>query len=331
MGKYQAELNESISVLSSEEMVDVAYSGLVAAISLLRKDQETGMIEGQVNSGSYISKILKVKGDSKGVICKDFDVFNALSTGIYIPGTQRTYWSGYFDIKVDEPPERGSVIIQVKKDDPHKLFEYATIIRIKRFPDRIYCACKHPVLYYKAYDTVIWKDATILPRHNETFFAISENGDMWSAHDKVKLRQGMYFLPLSGEMYARYDMRDNLKFDESFSHFGPGALSLLSDRKYLWNVKTEEPIERSISAVVHFGIEKEMVKSLLYARSLPRTVTGRLRPILHWVNAHERRLKSGIDIDVSKYLRGIYKFEIGNLNFEITEPRKTNTMMALSN
>ena len=95
-----------------------------------------------------------------------------------------------------------------------------------------------------------------------------------------------------------------------------------NDRRYFWDVQATEEFWDGLPAKAHFSIDKEYVKSLFYARSLPETDKGRLRPILHWVRAHKRRMKEGIDIDINKHLRGIDAFNMHGLNFSINAPRK---------
>lgn len=89
------------------------------------------------------------------------------------------------------------------------------------------------------------------------------------------------------------------------------------DRRFLWNVTANEGIAKAT-----FGVYPEEVKSLFYSRELPMTETGRKRPMLHWVAAHNRRMKSGIDIDIEKYLRGINEFVYKGTKFTITRPIK---------
>jgi hypothetical protein len=95
------------------------------------------------------------------------------------------------------------------------------------------------------------------------------------------------------------------------------TIGLYQDRKYLWNVTAKENIAKAT-----FGVYPEQIKSLFYARELPMTETGRKRPILHWVKAHQRRLKAGIDIDIEKHLRGINEFVYQGTKFIITRPIK---------
>lgn len=103
------------------------------------------------------------------------------------------------------------------------------------------------------------------------------------------------------------------------------VLQLLADRHFCWTITAQEK-----SAHAHLGCMQEEVKSLLYARSLPMTATGRKRPILHLVESHRRRLKNGTDVDVSAFLRGQHAVEIGDTVFRINPPAsiKANVSMA---
>lgn len=65
---------------------------------------------------------------------------------------------------------------------------------------------------------------------------------------------------------------------------------------------------------------REEIKSLLYARTLPMTATGRKRPVLHLVEAHKRRMRNGTDVDITSYLRGTQKIEMGGTLFTVKAP-----------
>lgn len=119
-------------------------------------------------------------------------------------------------------------------------------------------------------------------------------------------------------------------------HTGFGAMSLQStavwvaitlnawaDRLHLWNIETSEPvISKDWRTPLRLGVSEEHVKSLFYARETPVTETGRKRPILHWVQAHQRRLQAGIDVDVRRHMRGVIEFEMAGFPFRITNPVK---------
>lgn len=87
------------------------------------------------------------------------------------------------------------------------------------------------------------------------------------------------------------------------------------DRAHTWSIHSKES---EIDVTV--GCAHEEVKSLLYARSLPLTASGRKRPILHLVAAHRRRMREGIEIDIAQFLRGTRKVEMGGAIFEVMAP-----------
>lgn len=94
------------------------------------------------------------------------------------------------------------------------------------------------------------------------------------------------------------------------------ALQFIADSRYCWTIEARES-----NCFARLGSMPEQIKSLLYARSIPLTDTGRKRPILHLVVAHQRRLKSGIDIDITGFLRGIQTVEIGGTYFTVKPAR----------
>lgn len=94
------------------------------------------------------------------------------------------------------------------------------------------------------------------------------------------------------------------------------ALQSITDRRFCWRIRAQEKIAKA-----DLGCMQEEIKSLLYARSLPMTSTGRKRPILHLVEAHKRRMRSGIDVDVSAFLRGQQTVEMGGTLFSVLPPQ----------
>lgn len=102
-------------------------------------------------------------------------------------------------------------------------------------------------------------------------------------------------------------------------------INFFADRKYLWNVVAIEGRARAM-----FGVHAEQIKSLFYARDLPMSITGRKRPILHWVAAHRRRIQSGTDVDIKKHLRGVDRFEMNGTLFEIANPLKKGSIVGAS-
>ncbi|MCG7948067.1 MAG: hypothetical protein N0C84_17130 [Candidatus Thiodiazotropha taylori] len=131
-----------------------------------------------------------------------------------------------------------------------------------------------------------------------------------------------------GRLVPTTDLSDTLINDGDDLYIGnPDDESLIAsmcinrylDRDNLWNVEATDD-----GAKATFGVYEEQIQSLLYARSIPLSVTGRKRPILHWVCAHKRRVKSGVSVDIRKHLRGISDFEMHGTEFKITRPTKEN-------
>lgn len=116
-----------------------------------------------------------------------------------------------------------------------------------------------------------------------------------------------------------HDKKDGCK--DFYSIWASITIQTYQDRRYLWNVQAIDGIAKAT-----FGVYPEQIKSLFYARELPETITGRKKPILHWVSAHQRRMKSGTDVDVEKYLRGTHEFVMNGTKFKITEPFKKKTI-----
>ena len=111
-------------------------------------------------------------------------------------------------------------------------------------------------------------------------------------------------------------------FDWASDPNTPEALKMIShvlqseaDRRFCWQIEAKEKIAHAF-----LGCQEEQIKSLLYARSLPLTSTGRKRPILHLVESHRRRLKNGTDVDVRDFLRGTAEVEMGGTLFKVHAP-----------
>jgi hypothetical protein len=102
---------------------------------------------------------------------------------------------------------------------------------------------------------------------------------------------------------------------KNVSWIGALALQGVADRRFCWAITASEK-----EAKAHLGCMQEEIKSLLYARSLPLSSTGRKRPILHLVEAHKRRIRNGTDVDVTAFLRGQQTVEIGGTLFSVRPP-----------
>lgn len=105
--------------------------------------------------------------------------------------------------------------------------------------------------------------------------------------------------------------------EDNVTIWASATIQYYQDRRHLWNVRAKEGIAKAT-----FAVYTEQIQSLFYSRELPLTTTGRKKPILHWVKAHQRRMKEGIEYDVDKYLRGTHEFVYQNTKFEIINPIK---------
>lgn len=152
-------------------------------------------------------------------------------------------------------------------------------------------------------------------------------------HDGMHLMKSYTSIDKNGQIYDTYARNGDGKLttvahgsmetDDSqepiISDIGwtSAIVGFYQDRRHLWNVTANEGIAKAT-----FSVYPEEIKSLFYAREMPMTETGRKRPILHWVAAHQRRLKKGIDVDIEKHLRGINEFIYQGTKFSITRPIK---------
>lgn len=94
------------------------------------------------------------------------------------------------------------------------------------------------------------------------------------------------------------------------------TLQAQADRRFCWEIAADEGFAKA-----SLGCTAEEVKSLLYARQLPVTATGRKRPILHLVAAHRRRMKEGIDVDIKPFLRGVAEVTMDGTQFKVRAPQ----------
>lgn len=108
------------------------------------------------------------------------------------------------------------------------------------------------------------------------------------------------------------DVRGNAAMEDMIST----ALQAQADRRFCWEIAADEGFAKA-----SLGCTAEEVKSLLYARQLPVTATGRKRPILHLVAAHRRRMKEGIDVDIKPFLRGVAEVTMDGTRFKVRAPQ----------
>ena len=218
--------------------------------------------------------------------------FNRLKeNGIYFPSYDRYTDVGSIDIENDGLPNYACMAASVKREEGQigGYLEIYTVEKINRFPKAVLMPLGAVVAKYRL----------------NLFYAQNTGGlDAHSFYAVVRP---------SGEIVAEHGIEDS----ESIIGCVAASIGFYTDKRFIWNV---DAIEKTARA--SFGVNKEQVKSLFFARDLPMTITGRKRPILHWVKSHKRRIKEGIDIDINKYLRGITEFEFNGTLFKITNPIK---------
>jgi hypothetical protein len=143
-----------------------------------------------------------------------------------------------------------------------------------------------------------------------SFFTVNSSGKVSACRLMVPDRNNSMF---GQKTEMLFEPSKTLKQQEAFASV---ALQFHADSRYCWQIEAREHKQYA-----RLGCIDEQVKSLLYARSLPMTDTGRKRPILHLVEAHKRRLRNGTDIDISKSLRGIDVIEMGGTQFVVNPPK----------
>jgi hypothetical protein len=219
--------------------------------------------------------------------------------GFYLPCCDRTILAGQVDLLNDTLPQSCGVILHDKEDG------YLFVSVQQEKPPRPYAAFPRSTSYRMVW---MWRDKKDTTKY-----------DMRLETNFVCVMQDGRILPIApSEGWV-----DGRRVGVLGGVCGTVAVAInaVNDARHVWNIDTSEEIV-GIKTPLRLGVSPEHVKSLFYARNLPITETGRKRPILHWVRAHLRRLREGIDVDISKHLRGITAFGMGGFAFRITNPNK---------
>lgn len=114
-----------------------------------------------------------------------------------------------------------------------------------------------------------------------------------------------------GKVSRRVHDEERKKISDTLS----AAIQFVDDARHMWSITAHNDVSR-----VTVGAHAESIKSLLYARNLPVTKTGRKRPILHIVHAHRRRISAGTDVDVRDFLRGTREIVMNNTKYSVSAP-----------
>jgi len=151
------------------------------------------------------------------------------------------------------------------------------------------------------------------------FFTVTRQGEVVACNQMIPNNRG--YQP--GAPVTMVEIEEKLL--EETGVWASVTLQMLADRRHCWTITANEQTARA-----HLGCMREEVKSLLYARSLPMSETGRKRPILHLVESHKRRMRNGIDVDVTAFLRGQQTVEIGGTSFSVNPPRTLQPRVSLN-
>lgn len=244
------------------------------------------------------------------------DLFHVQSVGPYFPPVDRLAPEKSIDLTNDTLLNVCSLagvgndsFPSIAKQLPDKISGYCNIgltVRVKRLPSshlmpRSFMKEKSVAAFYKVLSFIPFSANGYLAFKD--YMVIGSSGDAYSC-PAIK-RYWKNGIPL----------KETVDSGDETATMGAGVINLYNDRRFLWNVVASEG-----KAKVTFGVYEEQIKSLFYARDLPLTATGRKRPILHWVAAHRRRMKSGVDIDIIKHLRGCSGFDMLGTRFDIINP-----------
>jgi hypothetical protein len=228
--------------------------------------------------------------------------------GIYFPSGKGLIKFGEID---GEFQQRGSMgfFVDLKKDNPDKMPSTINMAYAERAPLPKSVRRTHAgIPYYGVRITLDERDrlilckewATIDPHTKEPHNVITTINDY-----------GERFVGTTREVPSNYNLV-------------PVILNTYAQRKDGWIVEASANGRWRC----HFGVYEEQIQSLLYSRTQPLTGAGKRRPILHWVEAHQRRMKNGTTVDIPKHLRGVNKFLMGDMQFSITEPIKPTRIYA---
>jgi hypothetical protein len=239
----------------------------------------------------------------------DSDVMWIKETGIYIPPPDAAYLAtDHVDINRHGMPRHGAFAILTKDRDPMQGDSFTLQDEYLQI-DFIRSVSRMPQGWIRRGAGEIYRDVHML---------VSEHGNMAIA-TYFTVDQGTGKIVRCEETHNKHKMlNQDILRDHSKAPTAAGILlGSEGESEYVWNVVAQERDYR-----VRFGVHEEQIQSLFYARDLPLSETGRKRPILHWVRAHERMVRRGTEVGVKEHLRGTTEFEMHGTKFTITNPPK---------
>lgn len=221
--------------------------------------------------------------------------------GVYNPDTGEPNF-GYFDIENDRPPKAASFIVD-PNDSERSFFGnpyMVGIYLIKCNPKEIRAFQMSPPFPGISYKLI--------------HLSVLNKGGVFGGVEYINVgrdgKVGMFDLtgPLTRAAHEP-------KYMGEINFISGITLQSEADRRFCWSITAED-----CKGKITISCEKEEVKSLLYARSQPLSRSGRLRPVLHLVSSHNKRIKEGIEINIDNYLRGLRKVTIENTRFTVSPP-----------
>lgn len=279
-----------------------------------RWDEED--FEAHVSAGliaCFETKLRKSK-DLKILRLTDNDLVFMRKNGVFFPGNERVIigpgennrWG--FDTDNDPFPVSGTFAMRNWRNKGQKggFDGYVSIIAFKRIP-------KIPSPMITKAKGTHYELSTIIPGNQRVegfkwFLTVTPDGEIFSADSYGYTRNGPYQKKI---LQSEWEPALFAEREGTLSV----ALQYNADRRFAWSITAVEGQGKVI-----LGCGQEEIKSLLYARSLPQTETGRKKPIIHLIESHKRRRKNGTEIDIVPFLRGIQTVEIGGTMFTVNPP-----------
>lgn len=265
----------------------------------------------------YESEIAKSRAPTKFRLTEE-DLRRVRRQGIFFPSPDRFILSGgaegsknraAFDVVNDPIPMSGNVAMSgLTKKREGDYSGYVYILSFRR-------ADKLPPALIRRAKGIDFELNMIIPdgkkvRGEKRFLTLAENGEIFA------------FDVIVATINKTGQRSKVLTQSEQQPHLLPETEWLLSialqywaDRRFCWDIQAND-----VEAKVHLGCTQEEIKSLMYARELPMTETGRKRPILHIREAHKRRLRDGTTVDIPTFLSGTQVVDVHGTCFTVRPP-----------
>lgn len=268
----------------------------------------------------YESKIKKTKGAAPGDRLNDSVLARLREIGIYIPSNDRIVIENHFDTMNDKLPDYGCIgLTQVKgqqREQDNSLYNngYIDIYLFKKVttPGK-YWTRRGGGQVYEMYGLFPTSNNGV--EGERIFFSIDKHGTSFCCDQVIPMSLGGEEGRRT-EIYKRSEHKVEIECFKKVEFTSSACLQYVADRRFCWTITAQEKIAKA-----QLGCMQEEVKSLLYARSLPMTETGRKRPILHLVESHKRRIRNGTDINITDFLRGTQQIEMGGTLFKVNAPQ----------